>query len=139
MSTVFMDTSFVIAIENLDDRHNARAKKFDLELSKKRTQYLLHWGILLEIGDGYARLNRRQRGFQVLEKLTQHRRFKIVPIDEELMQAALTLFHARLDKEWGLTDCASFALMEREGIREALTSDPHFRQAGFVPLLLEPA
>src|SRR5437899_12166806 len=43
----------------------------------------------------------------------------------------------RSDKEWGLTDCISFALMKQEGIAEALTADAHFRQAGCKALLLE--
>ena len=49
----------------------------------------------------------------------------------------MTLYRARSDKDWGLTDCVSFALMKREGIREALTADVHFRQAGLVALLLD--
>jgi uncharacterized protein len=34
-----------------------------------------------------------------------------------------------------LTDCISFATMQREGIAEALTGDHHFEQAGFIALL----
>ena len=45
------------------------------------------------------------------------------------------LFSARLDKEWSMTDCISFAVMQREGLNEALTADHHFEQAGFVALL----
>jgi predicted nucleic acid-binding protein len=41
------------------------------------------------------------------------------------------------DKEWGLVDCSSFQIMEKEQIREALTDDKHFQQAGFIPLLKE--
>ena len=40
-------------------------------------------------------------------------------------------------RNWGLTDCTSFALMRRESLSEALTADVHFRQAGFTALLLE--
>jgi hypothetical protein len=40
-------------------------------------------------------------------------------------------------KEWGLTDCISFVVMEARGIRDALTADEHFKQAGFRPLLRE--
>jgi predicted nucleic acid-binding protein len=39
------------------------------------------------------------------------------------------------DKSWSLTDCASFLIMEAMGIREALTYDNHFLQAGFTALL----
>jgi len=52
------------------------------------------------------------------------------------MDQGLALYRGRQDKDWGLTDCLSFALMEQEGMREALTADVHFRQAGFRALLL---
>ena len=53
------------------------------------------------------------------------------------MELAVGLYQARTDKEWGLTDCLSFVLMEREGITQALSADVHFRQAGFEAMLLE--
>ena len=63
--------------------------------------------------------------------------YRLCPITESLLQAALGLYRARPDKDWGLTDCVSFELMKREKITEALTADVHFRQAGFIALLLE--
>jgi len=39
------------------------------------------------------------------------------------------------DKGWSLTDCASFVIMEDEGLPAALTHDHHFEQAGFQALL----
>ena len=39
------------------------------------------------------------------------------------------------DHGWSFTDCASFVLMREEGMRDALSTDKHFKQAGFVPLL----
>ena len=49
------------------------------------------------------------------------------------------LYRARPDKEWGLTDCVSFTVMTDRGLTEALTTDDHFRQAGFRALLLDHA
>jgi hypothetical protein len=61
----------------------------------------------------------------------------VYPIGMELLlvAAALTLYAQRPDKEWGLTDCASFLIMQERGITEALVYDDHFHQAGFIPLL----
>jgi len=61
----------------------------------------------------------------------------VVPCDQGLLEAAIGLFSKRPDKQWSLTDCLSFVVMEREGITEALTGDHHFEQAGFVAVLAE--
>jgi predicted nucleic acid-binding protein len=51
------------------------------------------------------------------------------------MAHALDLYQSREDKGWGLVDCASYILMEQQGIQEALTLDHHFDQAGFRRLI----
>ncbi len=135
--TVFLDTSFVIALENKDDPCHARAKALDDELLRQDATLLFHWGILIEIADGFARLTRRAKGLQLLAKLTGESGYELLPITESLLQEALNLYRTRTDKEWGLTDCISFALMKNRGVTEALSADIHFRQAGFKALLLE--
>ena len=135
--TVFLDTSFVIALENKDDPHHARAKALDDELLKEDAISMFHWGILIELADGFARLGRRARGLALLAKLTGESGYHLSPITEALLQEGLDLYRARSDKEWSLTDSISFVLMKQEGLTEALTADIHFRQAGFKALLLE--
>jgi predicted nucleic acid-binding protein len=39
------------------------------------------------------------------------------------------------DKEWGLIDCISFVVMTEAGVKQALTFDQHFEQAGFEALM----
>ena len=56
-------------------------------------------------------------------------------LDMAVHELGIERYVARSDKEWSLTDCISFVVMEREGIREALTGDRHFEQAGFVALM----
>jgi predicted nucleic acid-binding protein len=34
-------------------------------------------------------------------------------------------------RNWSLTDCLSFLVMERRGLAQALTTDHDFEQAGF--------
>jgi len=134
---VLLDTSFILALENREDRHHGRAKQLDRELAAQGAILLLHRGILLEIGDGYARIGRRAKGAELLDKLANEEGFQITPLSQAIIEQAMALFQSRSDKEWGLTDCVSFVLMEREGITQALTADVHFRQAGFEAMLVE--
>jgi hypothetical protein len=52
-----------------------------------------------------------------------------------MLDRGLTLFSRRPDKEWSLTDCTSFVVMQQERLTDALTTDHHFEQAGFRALL----
>ena len=52
-------------------------------------------------------------------------------IHEERAERARHLFFRHRDKNFSFTDCTSFALMRELRIREALTTDKHFRQTGF--------
>lgn len=132
-----LDPSFIIALENKDDPHHSRAKQLDNEFCLGQGILLLHWGILYEIADGYARINRRQKGIGLLRRLTEEQGYLIHPISDDLVNEALALYCNRADKDWGLTDCTSFVLMKQLGVSEAMTADVHFRQAGFSPLLLD--
>jgi predicted nucleic acid-binding protein len=46
-----------------------------------------------------------------------------------------TFFLKHLDQAWSFTDCVSFHVMRELRLRDALTSDGHFAEAGYVPLL----
>lgn len=59
----------------------------------------------------------------------------IVAASPELMHRGIELYEARSDKDWSLTDCTSFIVMQDRGLTDALTGDHHFEQAGFRPLL----
>jgi len=49
---------------------------------------------------------------------------------------ARNLFFRYHDKDFSFTDCTSFVVMRELKLREALTTDHHFTQAGFIALPL---
>ena len=62
----------------------------------------------------------------------------MIPPARDQFDRALELYERRADKDWSLTDCLSFLVMEDRGIRDALTADHHFEQAGFRALMRMP-
>jgi uncharacterized protein len=134
---VFFDTSFVIALENLDDPYHLKAREIAEQLFYEKAVCFLHWGILLEIGDGFAKIKNRLAGTHLLQRFLNEEWYVIAPITNEVLESAIHLYISRADKEFGLTDCLSFVLMRQEGIHEALTADHHFQQEGFRALLLD--
>jgi len=71
----------------------------------------------------------------LLDTLETDPHVEIVPLSEQLYAQASQLYRQRPDKEWALTDCVSFVVMEDRGINEAFTTDEHFPQAGFQALM----
>jgi predicted nucleic acid-binding protein len=60
---------------------------------------------------------------------------EVVWVDERLHRRAMAFLRQRIDKTYSLADAVSFLIMSDREIREALTTDHHFEQAGFVRLL----
>lgn len=77
----------------------------------------------------------RPRQIEYIETIKAAPYLQIVHIDFELDTAAWALLKTRVDKSWSLVDAASFVVMSHYKISEALTTDHHFEQAGFVRLL----
>ena len=62
---------------------------------------------------------------------------QIIWMDSERFGQTRSLFLKHHDQRWSFTDCFSFHTMQLLGLNDALTTDAHFRQAGFNPLLIE--
>jgi predicted nucleic acid-binding protein len=77
----------------------------------------------------------RPRLIELIRGIKTSPHVHIIHVDTTLDGQAWQLLTQRPDKAWSLVDCASFIIMQREGLTEALTTDQHFTQAGFVPLL----
>jgi predicted nucleic acid-binding protein len=91
--------------------------------------------VLTEVADGMSRPGLRQAFQNLYESLLDDPQVFVEPPDQDLFEQGMTLFAARPDKEWSLTDCISFVVMQRRRIVEALTGDHHFEQAGFAAML----
>ena len=132
MTRVFADTFYFLALLNPRDKAHARAVAYTASFPGEMVTTA--W-VLTELGDALWHPANRSKFIATVTYLKTNAQGKITPPDPVLFEEGIKLFEARPDKEWSLTDCISFVVMQREGITEALTGDHHFEQAGFVALL----
>jgi len=91
--------------------------------------------ILTEVANGLSAVGRRGLAVALINAVLSTKEIEVVHVTRRFWERGWQLYQERPDKEWGLTDCLSFVVMEERSIREALTSDHHFEQAGFVRLI----
>jgi hypothetical protein len=132
---VFLDTAYALALSSPKDIFHQRALHLADEIDAARVRVVTTRAVMLEIGNAFSKRRRRQAGIELLDALEADSGIEIIPLSEDLYGRAWQLFRERPDKEWGLTDCVSFTVMQDRGLTEALTADEHFRQAGFQPLM----
>jgi len=91
--------------------------------------------VLIEVADGLCKRQTRSRFERLLAMLDSSDEAEILPTTAELFDKGCARYFDRPDKDWSLTDCISFVVMEERGLSDALTADHHFEQAGFRALL----
>ena len=138
MSDYFGDASYWLALVDQNDPYHDIALEYFTLLALDNTRVVTTQMVLNEVlapRSGTTR-ERRQNAINLVDRILRNPQVHVVPQSPEQFEEALQLLRARtLDKEWSITDCASFLVMERFNIWEALTSDHHFEQAGFTAML----
>lgn len=132
MTKTFADTFYFLALLNPKDAAHPRAVAAARIV---QGQLVTTAWVLTELADAMSAPENRQEFISTLEDLRQNPAVTIIPPESSFFDQGIELFANRPDKGWSLTDCISFVVMKMEGIREALTGDKHFEQAGFVALL----
>ena len=138
MEHFFLDTSFIIARFSPKDVNHKRA----LDVAKDHStgiqgpvRWILSDYIFDESVTTVLGLTRRWDQAQIVgAALLGSGALSMSRVDEAAFDAAWTLFQSRKDKLWSFTDCTSFVLMNRLGIRKALTFDRNFSEAGFATI-----
>lgn len=131
---IFVDTSHLIALAIREDELHPIARAWSRQLAGP---FLTTEFVLWEFINRLSSQRHRTRAHAFIKHLRINPRFRIVPLDRALFQNGVMLHSARQDKNWSLTDCISFVVMDERGIRDALPNDRHFEQAGYRVLLRE--
>lgn len=129
---MLLDTSgLVCCFDQSEMRHSEATRLF-----RQARQRLTHSYVLAEfIPVCRARGLNVNLAIEFLQSLMDDPLTEIVWVDRWLTESAIQLLRARPDKTYSLCDAVSFVLMRTRNITDALTTDRHFEQEGFVRLL----
>jgi uncharacterized protein len=129
---MLLDTSGLLSLLWTREPHHALA----LELYSKKQPNVTHNLILAElVALGHVRGVPRARILATIDDLLAAPATEVIWVDPTLNARAIVLLRARLDKGYSLADAVSFVIMRDRGLQEALTTDHHFDQEGFIRLL----
>ena len=133
--TVFADASYWIALLHEQDAHHDLALLLRDEL-RGRPMVTTEM-VLVEVLNFFAAFGplKRRAAVNLLHRIRANPNIAVAEQTTDQFWDAVAYYNARPDQEWGLVDCASFQLMEERRIRQALTNDRHFAQAGFTVLM----
>jgi predicted nucleic acid-binding protein len=132
---VLVDTSGLYALIDRKDAHHGAARR--------KVEMLVRAGRALVVTDyivsDSATLAKARSGspaaLRVLDLVEQSVAIRVERIDRDRFDATKAYFRRHIDHGYSFTDCSSFILMRELRMREALTTDSHFAEAGFTALL----
>lgn len=130
---LFLDTAFIQALLNPRDDYHQQAKQLFPRV-RAASEVWITEAVLVEVGNALSALN-RNGAVQFIQQCYRTDNINIVSVDTALLMQSLNLYQSRPDKDWGLTDCISFIVMQQNNLTDAVTSDRHFLQAGFRTLM----
>jgi len=128
---VFVDSFTWIATINKSDNYHKASIKAVEGLLKKRTALITTNYVIIETINALSKAEYRKAVIAFMDKLEKSSSVEIVKITDEIYKNSWTLYQKRMDKDWGITDCTSFEVMQMLDIKIAFTNDKHFEQAGY--------
>ena len=129
---MFVDTSGIYCLYNRDQNDHEGAVNYYFSAHRRvTTNYVLAEYVALADTRGSS----RRDAIDLSQKILDDEEIELVWVDEDLHRQAVRLLANREDKTYSLCDAVSFLIMRSFGISDALTTDRHFKQEGFVRLL----
>jgi uncharacterized protein len=129
---MFLDTSGLLCLHDSHDALHEGA----IHAVRRADMFFTHNYVLAElVALAHARGLPRRPTLDYLRDLLGNPLIEVLWVDESFHLAGIDLLFRRPDKSYSLCDAISFLQMQERRIVEALTTDHHFEQEGFVRLL----
>lgn len=135
MKLVFADTVYWLALANPFDQHHEKARQASVALG--RVHLMTSDAVLTEYLNALADKGQtvRHAAIRSVETILRNREVTVIPQTRRSFLQAFVLYKARPDKGYSLTDCLSMTIMRQRKIKHVLTTDRHFEQERFLPLM----
>ena len=133
---VLLDTSGFFALMDARDPAHLKARHWIGSHRGRARLVTTEW----IIGETCTLLVARKRPHLVapfLDYLERSAALLVLNPDQELLVSAKKFIRRQAEHGYSFVDCLSFCVMKGRRISQALTTDEHFRRAGFSALLAE--
>jgi predicted nucleic acid-binding protein len=111
MTSLFLDTGYVIRLEAADDQNHKTVSRHWQNLSKSMPQLVTTSYVFDELVTFFNSRNRNAKAVEIGNRLLTSPTIKLVHVDEALFFEGWNLLVQRDDKTYSLTDCISFSVM----------------------------
>lgn len=129
---MLLDTSGLLCLAyQTEPFHSQAVRAYQAAQVRVTHSYVLAEYVALATARRFPRLPM----LEYLEDLMDNPDIDLFWVDERLHREASALLLARPDKGYSLCDAVSFVIMRQRNLYEALTTDKHFEQEGFIRLL----
>jgi uncharacterized protein len=131
MNAVFLDTGYLLALELSNDQNHQAARRHWQGAINSLPPLVTTSYVFSEVVTFFNSRSHHMKAVQIGNNLLRSPSVQLIHIDEQLFHLGWAYFQQHQDKMYSLTDCISFVVMQKLGIRTAFTFDKHFVQAGF--------
>jgi hypothetical protein len=131
---ILFDTSGFFALIDKRDRTHGKAVAW-IEAQRQRVRPVTTEWV---VGETCTLLVARKRPHLVgrfLDYVDSSAALLLVNPDDTLLRAAKAMMRQQPEQSYSFVDCISFCLMKERSIRNAFTTDSHYRKAGFSVVL----
>lgn len=129
---MLIDTSGWLCLYHRDElQHRSALSSFENSTRRVTHNYVLTEFVPLAHARGFP----RDKNLEFAQTIIDSEEVELIWVDEALHRRAVELLTERDDKAYSLCDAVSFVIMRDFDISDALTTDKHFVQEGFVRLL----
>jgi uncharacterized protein len=127
----FVDTSALYALIDRRDSHHSTLSELVRRILQSRRRLVTTDYIVCEaVNLANARVGHHVGG-RILDLIDRSSALRVEWIGSLRFEAAKMFYRRHSDHRYSFTDCTSFVVMRELKLLDVLTTDQHFREAGF--------